>query len=61
MHSHDLDPISLLFGLIYTGLAAMLGLIALGASVRTTASLALPALLIVAGCAGLATHRRSDR
>lgn len=61
MHRHDLDATSLLFGLIYTGLAAMLGLIALGASVRTTASLALPALLILAGCAGLATHRRAAR
>ena len=61
MHRHDLDPISLLFGLIYTGLAGMLGLIALGASARTTASLAVPALLIVAGCAGLAGRRRGGR
>ena len=60
MRRHDTDPISLLFGLLFLGVAAMLGVLAADAG-RTAVHLGFAIVLLGAGAAGLAAslHRGS--
>lgn len=62
MRRHDTDPISLLFGLLFLGVVAMLGVLATNAS-RAAVHLGFAIVLLGAGATGLAAslHRGRDR
>jgi uncharacterized membrane-anchored protein len=62
MQRHDTDPISLLFGLLFLGVVAMLGVLATDAS-RSAVHLGFAIVLLGAGAAGLAAslHRGRER
>jgi len=62
MRRHDTDPISLLFGLLFLGVVAMLGVLATDAS-RSAVHLGFAIVLLGAGAAGLAAslHRGRER
>jgi hypothetical protein len=62
MQRHDTDPVSLLFGLLFLGVVAMLGIVAADAS-RSAVHLGFAIVLLGAGAAGLAgsLHRGRGR
>jgi uncharacterized membrane-anchored protein len=62
MRRHNTDPISLLFGLLFLGVVAMLGVLATDAS-RSAVHLGFAIVLLGAGAAGLAAslHRGRER
>jgi hypothetical protein len=58
---HDLDAVSLVFGLIFLGVAVLIAVVGLGAPTRTAVQYAVPVVLLCAGAAGLAASARSHR
>lgn len=61
MRRHDVDPVSLVFGLIFLGAAVLVAVVGLGAPARTAMQLAVPVVLLCAGAAGLAAATRPRR
>lgn len=61
MQRHDLDVVSLVFGLIFLGVAVLMGIVGLGAPARTAVQFAVPVVLLCAGAAGLAASVHSRR
>jgi uncharacterized membrane-anchored protein len=59
MQRHNTDPISLLFGLLFLGVVAMVGVLATDAS-RTAVHLGFAAVLLGAGAAGLIASLHRD-
>ena len=60
MTRHDTDAISLLFGLLFLGVVAMVGVLATDAS-RTAVHLGFAIVLLGAGAAGLAASLQRGR
>lgn len=62
MAEHETDVTSLVFGLVFLGLAGLWGLVQLDVLAAPSASVAGPVVLVVAGLAGLLlTVRRAGR
>ncbi|MGQ0465815.1 MAG: hypothetical protein ACT4QG_10905 [Sporichthyaceae bacterium] len=61
MRRHDIDAISLVFGLIFLGAAVLTGIVGLGAPAGTAVALAVPVVLLCAGGAGLAASARTKQ
>lgn len=62
MAEHETDVTSLVFGLVFVGLAALWGLVQLDVIATPSASVGGPVVLVVAGLAGLLlTIRRAGR
>ena len=47
MRRHDIDAVSLVFGLIFLGVAVLIGIVGLGAPARTAVQFAVPVVLSV--------------
>ncbi len=58
MARHEIDAVSLVFGLIFLGLAVLIAVVVAGAPAQTAAQVAIPVVLLCAGCAGLAASTR---